>query len=211
MAGFDNGTASGGVVFQQKQFGAILRGFGPPVPQAGMVGDLYMDVQSWYLYEKRSPDSGGDVDPWGRYLFQVPSLYRSSLKWFGTTPPDNSLGVVGDYFLQWGGYPNYGMQPLLWGPKQWTGWPENGDGPGTVIASGYPNVLPVGLTAEGSVLTDSQTQQLIAEGLLAEYVIPVPVTANPGDEVLQLGLQSGGQLVTVDINSLYTAEDSHAI
>lgn len=212
MSGFDNGTLQGGVFFQAKQFGSILRGFGPPVPQAGVVGDLYIDVQTWYLYEKRSPDAGGDVDPWGHYLFQVPPLYRTSLKWFGSSPPMNDIGVVGDYFLAWGGYSNYGMQPSIYGPKQWTGWPSNGDGPGTVIASGYGAIVrQVGLTGEGANLADASSTQLVALGLLAEYVIPAAVTMNDLDPVAQLGLQSGPTLVQVSINSLYTAEDEHAI
>jgi hypothetical protein len=52
---------------------------------------------------------------------------------------------------------------------------------------------------------------LIAEGLLAETVIPVPVTAADNDPVLQLGAQSGPTQLSVTLNSLYTAEDSHAI
>lgn len=212
MAGFDNGTLQGGIAFQTKQFGAILRGFGPPVPQAGLVGDVYIDVTTWQLFEKRSSDSGGDVDPWGHYLFVVPGLYRTSLKWFGAAAPTNDVGVVGDYFLHWAAYPNYGVQPAIYGPKQWTGWPNNGDGPGTAVATGYgATVLPVGLTAEGATATDKQASQLLAVGLLAEYVVPVPVTSGDGDTVGQLGLQSGPTLVQVSINSLYTAEDSHSI
>ena len=49
MAGFDNGTLQSGIYFQTKQLGSILRGFGPPVPQAGVVGDVFIDVQTWYL------------------------------------------------------------------------------------------------------------------------------------------------------------------
>jgi hypothetical protein len=211
MSGFDNGSLFGGISQQVKQHGSILRGFGPPVPQAGVVGDLYIDVLSWQLFEKRSPDSGGDVDPWGHYLFVVPALYRNSLKWFGETAPTNDLGVVGDYYMLWGGYPNYGMQPAIFGPKQWSGWPSNGDGPGTVIATGYATVGQLGLLAEGASLTDKQLNQLIAAGLTGEFVIPVAVTANELDPVGQLGLTSGPSLVAVTLNSLYTAEDGHSI
>jgi hypothetical protein len=56
-----------------------------------------------------------------------------------------------------------------------------------------------------------QLNQLIAEGLFDEYIIPVIVTANPGDPVLQLGMQSSGTLVVLTINTLYTAEDEHAL
>jgi hypothetical protein len=208
MSGFDTSRASSGTFFQAKQFGSILRGYGPPVPQAGVVGDMYIDVMSWQLFEKR--DVNG-LDDWGHYLFVVPAMYRSSLNWYGPSAPSNALGVSGDYFIQWAGYPNYGMQPMIWGPKGWVGWPENGDGSDTVIASGHPEVHQLGMTDEGPDKVDMDLTRLIALGLFDEYVIPVVVTANPGDPVLQLGTQSSGQLVTVIINSMYTAEDEHAI
>lgn len=122
MSGFDNGTLQSGIFSQAKQFGSILRGFGPPVPQAGVVGDLYLDVQTWFLYEKRGTDK---TNPWGHYLFQVPATYQAQLKWFGAYPPDNSVGVTGDYCLLWGGYPNYGLQPSIFGPYAAGAWPTN--------------------------------------------------------------------------------------
>lgn len=125
MSGFDNGTLQGGVFAQSKQFGSILRGFGPPVPQAGSVGDVYMDVQTWFLYTKRSTDASGDVDPWGHYLFVVPATYQAQLKWFVPSMPTNDIGVNGDYALLWGGYPNYGLQPSILGPKAAGVWPAN--------------------------------------------------------------------------------------
>lgn len=130
MSGFDNGTLQSGVFAQAKQFGSVLRGFGPPVPQAGLVGDLYIDVQTWELYNKRSTDASGDVDPWGHYLFVVPNTYQATLKWFVAVPPTNDIGVNGDYALLWGGYPNYGMQPLIYGPKTGGVWPS----PPTAVA-----------------------------------------------------------------------------
>ena len=111
ISGFDNGTMQGGVYFQAKQFGSILRGFGPPVPQAGVLGDVYLDVQTWQLFTKRSNDAGGDVDPWGHYLFIVPLPYRTQLKWFSAYAPTDDVGVAGDYCLLWGGWTNYGLQP----------------------------------------------------------------------------------------------------
>jgi hypothetical protein len=209
MSGFDTSRGNSGTTFRSKQFGSILRGYGPPVPQAGVVGDLYIDIVSWNLFEKRDIDG---LDDWGHYLFNVPGIYRTSLKWFGAASPNNSIGVAGDYFLQWSGFPNYGMQPIIWGPKLWTGWPENGDGgPGTVIAAGHTEVHQLGMLDEGPDLVDMQLSQLMALGLFDEYVIPFPVTANPGDPVLQLGMQTSGKLVSVDINPLYTAEDEHAL
>jgi hypothetical protein len=209
MAGFDNGTLQGGVFFQAKQFGSILRGFGPPVPQAGVVGDVYIDVQTWFLYSKRATNN---TDPWGHYLFQVPVAYRTALKWFSTSAPDNSIGVAGDYCLLWGGWANYGMQPSIYGPKQSASWPENGEGPDTTIAAlGAGTVVPVGLVDEGAPITDSPSTQLIVAGLLDEYIWPFPAPAAAGSPVSQLGLQSGPANVTVAINAEYTAIDEHAI
>lgn len=125
MSGFDNGTLQGGVFAQTKQFGSIIRGFGPPVPQAGLVGDLYIDVQTWQLFTKRSTDAGGDLDPWGHYLFVIPGTYQLRLKWFISSKPTNDIGIDGDYALLWGGYPNYGLQPLIYGPKAAGAWPAN--------------------------------------------------------------------------------------
>jgi hypothetical protein len=125
MSGFDNGTIQGGVFFQAKQLGSVLRGFGPPVPQAGVVGDLYIDVQTWQLFNKRSPDASADVDPWGHYLFVVPVTYQARLKWFSSSPPTKDTGIDGDYCLLWGGYPNYGLQPSIYGPKAAGAWPAS--------------------------------------------------------------------------------------
>ena len=112
--GFDNGTLQGGVFFQAKQFGSILRGFGPPVPQAGVVGDLYMDTQTFNLYEKRASD---ETDPWGHFLFVVPVTYQSTLKWFTASQITDDIGQNGDYALLWAGFGNYGLQPSIFGPK----------------------------------------------------------------------------------------------
>ena len=209
MGGFDNGSLQGGVFFQAKQFGSILRGFGPPAPQAGVMGDVYIDVQTWNLYNKRSQD---DTDPWGHYLFVVPAPYRATLKWFNSYAPDDSIGVAGDYCLLWAGYSNYGMQPSVYGPKQATGWPENGNG-GTVLiaAVNAGTVLPVGLLDEGAPIPYSTSTQLIVVGLTDEYILAVPVAANAGDPVTQQGLQSGPVAVPVTLNPLYTAIDEHGL
>lgn len=209
MSGFDNGSLQGGVFFQAKQFGSILRGFGPPAPQAGVMGDVYIDVQTWELYNKRAEN---DTDPWGHYLFIVPATYRATLKWFNAYAPDDSVGAAGDYCLLWAGFTNYGMQPSIYGPKQATGWPENGNGPQTAIATaGAGTVLPVGLLDEGAPLTYSISTQLIVVGLLDEYILAVPVTANAGDPVTEQGVQSGPAAVPVTLNPLYTATDGHAV
>lgn len=122
MSGFDNGTIQGSVFFQAKQFGSVLRGFGPPVPQAGVVGDCYIDVQTWQLFNKRAVNQ---TDPWGHYIFVVPSTYQAQLKWFVPSAPTNDIGVNGDYALLWAGFPNYGLQPLIFGPKAAGAWPAN--------------------------------------------------------------------------------------
>lgn len=122
MSGFDNGTIQQGVFSQAKQFGAVLRGTGEPVPAAGVVGDIYVDTQTWFLYAKRSNDR---TSPWGNYLFPVDVAYQATLKWFSSSKPSNDLGVNGDYCLVWGGYPNYGLQPSILGPKAAGAWPAN--------------------------------------------------------------------------------------
>lgn len=123
MSGFDNGTCQGGIFAQVKQFGSILRGLGPPVPRSGVVGDLYIDTATSYMYNRRTADSG--PDPWGHYLFQVPAPYNATLKWFSSLPPTNDIGANGDYFMLWGGFNNYGMQPNIYGPKAAGAWPAN--------------------------------------------------------------------------------------
>lgn len=123
MSGFDNGSLQSGVYAQAKQLGAIARGLGPPVPQAGAVGDLYIDTQIFVLYTKRSNDAGGSVDPWGHYMFAIPPTYQAQLKWFSTFAPTNDIGVNGDYFLLWAGFGNYGLQPSIYGPKAAGAWP----------------------------------------------------------------------------------------
>ncbi len=121
MSGFDNGTAQMGASARAKQFGSVLRGFGPPVPQLGVLGDAYLDVQTWELYARR----GDGVDPWGHSLFVVPVTYQARLKWFSASAPDSTVGIDGDYCLLWGGYPNYGLQPSIYGPKAAGAWPAN--------------------------------------------------------------------------------------
>jgi hypothetical protein len=213
MPGFDNGTAQGSVFFQAKQFGSILRGSGPPVPQGGLVGDLYLDTVSWFLYTKRSNDAGGGLDPWGHYLFAVPSTYQARLKWFSTSLPDDSIGVAGDYCLSWAGFGNYGLQPSIYGPKNANGtWNEGGNGPTTVIAAaGAGYVFPLGLSGEGSQAAYSTSTQLIVAGLIDEYVLATPVANVAGTIVGEIGLPSIPTVVTVTLNPLYTAEDSHGV
>jgi hypothetical protein len=202
---FDNGTLQGGVFFQAKQFGSILRGFGPPVPQAGVVGDLYMDAQTFKLFEKRATSG---TDPWGHSLFVVPALYQSSLKWFTASQITDDIGVPGDYALLWAGFGNYGVQPSIFGPKTNGAWPENGNGPGTVIDPTFAGAaLPAGLVDEGPPIAFSTSTQLVVAGLVDEFILavpsPLPIAGSP---VLQQGLRSLPLNVTVTLNSLLLVE-----
>ena len=209
MAGHDNASSQHGIFFQAKQFGSILRGNGPPVPQAGVVGDLYIDVQTWFLYEKRSSEG---ADPWGGYLFAVPAAYQSSLKWFSSSLPTNDIGVSGDYCLLWGGFNNYGLQPSICGPKASGSWPESGDGPDTVLDPAYAGyALPVGLSDEGTPVAFSNSWQLVAAGLDTEYILSIPVSQFPNTPVLQRGLRSAPAVVPVVLDPLYSAENEHAV
>ena len=122
MSGFDQGTLQQGVFAQTKQFGPVLFGTGEPNPSAGVVGDVYIDTQTQFLYVKRSSDG---LSSWGNYLFLVPPAYQGALNWFSSAQPTNDLGANGDYCLLWGGYPNYGLQPSILGPKAAGAWPAN--------------------------------------------------------------------------------------
>jgi hypothetical protein len=209
--GFDNGTQSGGVSAQVKQFGSILRGFGPPVPQAGVVGDLYIDVQTWFLYEKRATN---DTDPWGHYLFEVPAAYQSQLKWFSASYPGDSIGIAGDYCLLWGGHANYGLQPSIFGPKSAANqWPEGGNGPGTTLnVTGAGFAYPLGLADEGTTPNAySTSSQLIVAGLVDEFILAIPVDPVAGEAIGQLGLLGQPANVAVVLNPLYTGVDTHEV
>ena len=210
MAGFDNGTLSQGVFFQAKQFGSILRGSGLPVPQAGVVGDLYIDVQTFQLFEKRASDQ---TDPWGHYLFIVPAPYQSSLKWFTASQITDDIGVTGDFALLWAGFSSYGLQPLIFGPKGPNSWPENGNGPGTVIDPNFAgSALPVGLVDEGPTVAFSTSTQLVVAGIVEEFILAIPtLTAVANNPVGQIGLRGKPASVSVTLNPLYTAQDEHAI
>lgn len=209
MSGFDNGTEQSGIFAQTKQFGSILRGFGPPVPQAGVLGDLYLDVQTWFLYQKRK-DQG--ADPWGQYLFAVPATYRNTLKWFSSRLPTNDYGVNGDYCLLWGGFNNYGLQPSICGPKADDCWPESGAGPDLFLDATYAGFgLPVGMSDEGTPIAFSASWQLVVAGVDTEYVMSIPVPQLANTIYAQLGLRSAPLSVVVAGNPLYTAVDEHEI
>lgn len=210
MSGVDNGTLQGGVFAQTKQFGSVLRGAGPPAPGAGLVGDLYLDTQQFFLYEKRAAN---DVDPWGHYLFQVPVTYQNTLKWFSATIPGNDVGVPGDYCLLWGGYGNYGMQPSIFGPKTNNSlWPEGGDGPTTQFDPAYIGyALPAGVSDEGTPVAYSSSSQLIVAGDADEYIMAIPAAPMANGIVYQIGLQGRPVNVVVTLNPLYAAEDRHGV
>lgn len=207
MSGFDDGS-SDSVFAQAKQFGSILRGFGPPVPQAGVVGDLYLDTQTFFLYVKREQQS---TDPWGHYLFAVPLAYQSGLKWLSSFLPTNDFGVNGDYCLLWSGFGNYGLQPSICGPMASSCWPESGDGPDLLLDAAYAGYsLPEGLSDEGTAIAFSNSWQLIVVGLDTEYIMSIPVLQLGGTTFLQRGLQSTPAVVAVALDPLYSAVDKHA-
>lgn len=209
MAGFDNGTRQGGIFAQAKQFGAILRGSGPPVPTAGVLGDLYIDVQTWFLYEKRQAQS---ADPWGHYLFAIPAAYQNSLKWFGSFIPTNDVGVNGDYHLLWSGYNNYGVQPSICGPKAAGAWPESGDGPALLLDPTYAGfILPVGASDEGPLTAFGPSWQLIVIGAADEYILAIPVSQLPSTPIYGLGVASPPAVAVVNLNPLYSAVDKHPV
>lgn len=209
MSGFDNGSMQRGAQAYAKQLGSVLRGFGPPIPAVGVVGDLYLDTQTFFIYENRADNV---TDPWGHYLFQVPAAYQASLKWFSSSLPANSIGITGDYCLLWGGYPNYGTQPSICGPKLASGWAENGAGPDTQIdAIGADTGLSVGLVDEGAALGYSASTQIVVAGLIDEYILAIPVSDDAGTPVSQAGLQSSPASVTVVSNPLYTSQDQHTV
>lgn len=209
MSGFDNGTAQQGVFAQAKQFGSILRGFGPPVPGAGVTGDLYIDTQTWFLYEKREAEG---TDPWGHYLLPVPALYQASLKWFSASLPTNDFGVNGDYCLLWSGFNNYGLQPSICGPNTGGYWPESGDGPDLLLDPAYAGyTLPAGVSDEGAPVAFSNSWQLIVAGVDTEYILSIPISQLPNTDAIQRGVQSTPVNIAVPLNPLYTATDSHAV
>ena len=209
MSGFDQGTVQGGVFAQAKQFGSILRGSGPPVPAAGVVGDLYIDTQTWFLYEKRSAES---TDPWGHYLFAVPAQYQSGLNWFSSSLPTNNFGANGDYCLLWAGFNNYGLQPSICGSNVNGYWPESGDGPDLLLDPAYAGYsLPAGEADEGAPIEFSNSWQLIVAAEDSEYVLSIPVPQVGGTPILQRAEQSAPVVAGVVFNPLYSAEDEHAI
>lgn len=208
MSGFDNGTEQSGIFAQAKQFGTVLRGTGPPVPAAGVVGDLYLDVQTWFLYEKRDTQS---TDPWGHYLFAVPATYQSGLKWFSSYLPTNDFGVNGDYCLLWASFDNYGLQPSICGPKANGCWPESGVGPDLLLDPAYAGFsLPAGVSDEGTPIAFSASWQLAVAGILEEYILAIPVPQLPNTIVIERGLRSAPPVVAVLLDPLYTAVDKHA-
>lgn len=209
MSGFDNGSPASGVVSQAKQYGAILRGFGPPAPTAGLTGDLYIDTQTKFLYVKRQAEN---TDPWGNYLFQVPDAYADGLKWFSGDPPSNAFGVTGDCCLSWASYSNYGLGPSVYGPKAAYGWPEIGEGLAASIDATYAGyALSVGASDEGAALPFSSSTQLIVVGALDEYILAIPVAFGAGVGVSQLGVMQGPASVPMNLNPLYTTTNTHAV
>jgi hypothetical protein len=210
LAGIDNGTLSGGVFFQAKQFGPILRGLGPPVPQAGVVGDLYIDTTTFDLYEKRATNQ---TDPWGHFLFTVPARFQSTLNWFTAAQITDDIGSPGDFALLWAGFSNYGLQPSIFGPKGANGWPENGNLPGTVIDPNFAGfALQVGVADESAPLPFSNSTQLVVLGVEGEFILAAPTLLGVANTpIAQQGLSAKPANVAVTLGTEFTATDGHAI
>lgn len=199
-----------GIGSQVKQFGPILRGLGPPAPQAGVIGDLYIDTENWLLYGRRY--NAISADPWGRYLWPVDEPYRSGLKWFSSYLPANDVGVDTDYCLLWSGFNNYGVQPSIYGPKDDGCWPESGDGPDLLLSPAFAGyALPAGMSDEGTPIAYSASWQLVVAGLSEEYILAIPVSQLANTPVTGIGLQSAPIPLVVNLNPLYTATDTHPI
>jgi hypothetical protein len=99
---------------------------------------LYVDTGTFQLFTKRSTEAGGDVDPWGHYLFVVPVTQQATMKWFGASAPTADIGVNGDYYLLWGGFGNYGLNPIsVYGPKAAGAWPANPAAIATILNALY--------------------------------------------------------------------------
>lgn len=188
-----------------RMWGPILRGMGPPAPTTGAYGALYIDTQTWRLYEKQSDSP---TAPWSSYLFIVPEPYRTTLKWFVAGQPPENVGSIGDYALLWGAWANYGTRASFYGPKRATGWPENGEGGTLPIAAPGTDVLSLGIDDEGPALPESTSTQIIATGLEGEVILPQPVDDSAGTPVRSLGLQSGP--LQVDLTPNYTPEYSES-
>lgn len=210
MSGFDNGTLHSGLSAQVKQAGSIIRGLGPPVPGAGVTGDVYLDTQTSFLYVKRDLDA---AQPWGYYLFQVPATYVNTLKWFDDVLPSDDVGVPGDYALAWAGFGNYGLNPSVYGPKQATAWAEGGNGPQTQIDPNLAGVAwPLGIADESTASAAwSTSTQLIAVGVDTEYVLAIPLSPISGSFVFELGMQSQPAAMVTNLNPFYAATDSHGV
>lgn len=194
MSGFDTPAAQHGIFAQTKQFGSLLRGNGPPVPQMGVTGDLYVDEQTWQLFNKRALDN---ISPWGHYLFTVPLTYRATLKWFSAARPSNSVGVDGDYCLIWGAYPNYGMQPSILGPKAAGVWPANAIAVAVGINSlyGAEDVVETTPSSNLPVSITTSTYVISSPGIYyVNYPGTVDITLSPSATF------SRGEIIVKDVS-----------
>jgi hypothetical protein len=166
--------------FQAKQFGSILRGFGPPVPQAGVVGDVYIDVQTWQLFNKRATN---DTDPWGHYLFVVPVTYRTALKFFSTSAPGDDIGIARGLLPAVGRLGQLRHAAVDLRPQAGIELAGERRRPSVTIAAPGTTVLPVGLVGRRCGLPRQPVNAAYRRWLVDEYILSVPVTGCRGARV----------------------------
>jgi len=76
-----------------------------------------------------------------------------ALKWYSDARMQDNIGNVGDYAL----FTGREAHPLVWGPKDAYGWPENGNGPYDVLTLPLVAYTPEGLTGSGSPVSVNTT------------------------------------------------------
>lgn len=177
--------------------GLIMRGEGPPGPNIGYVGSIYIDNNSRQIYMKRFP-FGHKANPWCNHFMTLPdnSVFYN-LKWFGASRPSNSLGVDGDHYLMWD-CDAYSLVPRVFGPKTDGRWPENAIGPEVCATTDLATVLSIGLEApDGSADTIDYAQALIHAGLIDEtqYADITPFRCTTS-----IGLDTSGAELTGTLN-----------
>jgi hypothetical protein len=182
--------------------GAILRGSGPPSPAVGHRGNVYIDVTTWNLYQRRQASG---LDPWGFPLFTVPEPYRYSATHYGPGLPASNIGNIGDYYFQWG-CDSAGVFPFVHGPKAPEGWPGSADGTPRPVAQ--TNILPIGLLDEGAPIAFPSVVSVLYLGLADELVSGVAAEVAT---VLPIGVSASGFVLDATLNPQAFAEAEHAV
>lgn len=184
--------------------GAIMRGEGPPHPNRGHVGNVYIDTTTWFLYVRRFCDG---APTWGNWVFQVPTTIRYSVQWYCSGFPSDALGRPGDYAFVWD-CGTFSLVPHVFGPKTDT-WPEAGDGPAFDIdTSGF---YAIGHLGEDTTLQAFPSQFIQAIGMLGEqgdvgdYIAPL----NSG-QMIGLGSMGRDMMATLNPGAMSCEDDGNA-